>query len=639
MEKNTLFQKLKIAAGLDDTPRTWLREKEIKELLRMAENDYPLTYISDQGIWCSSMGYFRLWEGDDGTRALVFAHEARDLDTYRHGAHIYPRHTGKVMLAKQWNAGENVTHRDIMDAAENYSEALHNAVASMAVLYRTDDEKRLDRSGPVFYQTHVADDAVDRIDFGWDLDDERMANPYGGTILERIVRNFEARFRINLLNHKRKSDIPVGARTPVPARAMNDATADDYIGRHFMKTLDQVLKGHHPLAREDRSDNRNYYLFMTAAQSALAFANGAPRGKRLRISADDAKAASDTFRSSTNLAQALLAKVSPVMAVISGAALLYQIYSTIKKARSKRMEASDRLMKYSWPSEYGGTLGTLLRPINPEAFSDGNMLQKPTFDAYAPAGIHAIESLSRLPHEMMDGETGIDIGTRIAFHRKAGAKPSRTPAKDVAAVDMRHANGIRKIKFLDDGSLWVMYDPHAAISPHGAKPHAGLLGQLKPGFVLEISPSATAAAAPNVRMMPDSEARQKFTEKCGKKLLGRFGPILNTLGITRVSCATSLTALLKQVAEETARRRRIAEEEKTKAELDAQAQRAEHRKKHKEESPLKLVPDDRKEDAVIVTPAVAAIEPFVQDMKMIEEISRADVTGRQDMPVLEQLTA
>jgi hypothetical protein len=519
MEKNGLFQRIQKVLGIGQEPRLWLREAEVKELLFRASRDYQLTYLKKEGIWRSSTGYFRLWEGLDGAKALVFGFHYGDLDAYGYGGMQLPAHHRKTYLAASWKKDEHVTLGDIINSADAYTERLNRAIADVGVLYETDHDKKLWRSGYTFYKMNGGEEskqAIKGIDFGWDFDDEKLANPYGKNILERAMRAFESRFRIDLLAQDARK------RKMEPAAPLKEDEAETFIASHFESTLDGALSGQHPVQAEDRRLNRAYFATAGAAQTLLGFLFNS-RKNRLPINAKAAGEASQTIRTSSNFVQALLARFPPAMIGIAGATLAFSLFGYALRWHKARQQERQAQSALSWASRYEGTLGTLLRVVNPEVFSYGNLLRRPTFDTIPPMGIKTVDSLENWPLDLLEPSTGLRLASRVRFHMPAGTAPSLHPKKDVAVIEMQRADGIRKFKFLEDGRIWISYDPRDRKNPRVPAPPQALLAHIRSGHVLEITPSREVGAPPALRQLPNLRAVAEFEKAYGVHLNGAFG--------------------------------------------------------------------------------------------------------------------
>ncbi len=513
MEKNSLFRHLKALFTEPNEPRRYYKDREVKQLhVKTPENFQPI-YHKNRAMWQSSAGFFRLWQGEDGARALAFAFHPDDLQMELKQGRLQPANSSQVYLAYGWEADEQVTLSDILRAADNFSTALHDAVMRVGILYETDSAKRLFRSGHVFYQLREVEvdgeTMIDRIDFGTDLEDEMLANPYGRNIMERAIRRLEAPYREDLREMEARKRAGAGNSEDF-GRLLTIQQAEAMMRAHFTRTLKETLRGRNPVAKEDQHFNRRYYAVMNSIQNIQAFLLNNKK-KRLPLTRSDVREARDTIENGTALLAAFLEHAWRWSVLFAGIALAFKTYSFARHFIKEHGAERRREDKFTVPSGFKGTFGNVLRLVNPETFVRGSFINGLSFDAFPPIGVNVAGTPELELEASLNAAFLATPGVVERYHEKKDAAPSTEPARNVAAVERWLKNGLREIRFLDDGRIWRSFNP--ADHVEGVLPAQPILDMMVDGSVIETIPSSEPGAAPVTHVIPAHEAAIRFAEK------------------------------------------------------------------------------------------------------------------------------
>lgn len=531
-EKNRLFRLLKRLFPERSEPHLYLTDTEIKTLLSRIHSNYQLTFAVDEGVWRSSCGYFRLWQGHDGRKALVFGFNYGDLDTFG-TANPLPLHARRLYHVAEWESDEAPALQDITRVADAFTQKLSEAIARVGVLYETDAAKGLWRSGYVYYflRAHADDPSrIAAIDMGWDLEDTGLANPYGRDFAERLLRRFEAR---------RHFSLPLG--TKAQAKGISRAQAESVMFAHFHKTLHSTLKGRHPIAAHELNGGRKAYWVITLLQQARRIF----RRERDPVlsGALEVNDITHHMRATQELAHVVLSRVSSPFALLSGAASLFSMGKLLYKFYRHRN--GHGASPFIWYSPYKGLLAKLLRVINPETYSYGRMLSAPTFDAVPPIGIKWVQNLKDWPDDLVLPATSLRIDSHVRFPLRKDAVASQRPIKNVAAIEIHRPDGISRTEILADGRIWLHGEGPRANESDMPPPPPALKAHFRKGHVSEIAPSRIVGGKPIITHRPFAEVAQESEAAFARNVLGIAAPVAIAGGMgvmQRVSGAASLYA-------------------------------------------------------------------------------------------------
>lgn len=512
-EKNRLFRLLKRFFPRQSEPHLYLTDSEIRTLLSRIHSNYQLTFAVDEGVWRSSCGYFRLWQGHDGRKALVFGFNYGDLDSFGKRNPL-PCHAGRLYHVADWAAHEEPALQDITRAADNFTHNLTEAIARVGVLYETDAQKGLWRSGYVYYflRTHENDASrVSAIDMGWDLDDTGLANPYGRDFAERLLRRFESRKHFSL---------PLGEDTQA-GEGLSREQAESIMFAHFHKTLHSTLKGRHPVTARELDGRKGAFWFITLLQQARRIF----RRERdpVLTGALEVNDITHHMRATTELAHVVLARVASPLAVLSGAASIFSIGKLLYKFYKHR-NGHEHANPFIWHSPYKGLLGKLLRVINPETYSYGRMLSTPTFGALPPMGIKWVQNLKDWPDDLVLPATSLRIDSHVRFPMRKGVKPSQRPMENVAAIEIHRPDGISRTEILEDGRIWLHGEGARAAASDMPPPPLALRAHFRKGQVSEIKPARVVGGKPEVTHRPFAEVAQESEAAFAHNVLGALQP-------------------------------------------------------------------------------------------------------------------
>jgi hypothetical protein len=496
----------------DENLRDWYREDQAKRLLLATGKGYQPTYSLQEKIWQSDFCFFRIWEHEDGTRALISAFRLKDLEIKRHkvrwteikkyrGQWIkvkrrkdrwvlknVHRDSENVFLARRpWEPHEIVKETDITRAIEAYMDELRKANLS-GVLCRTDAGKGVYRSEGVAYVLKKNGDAlghgdpnapVHRISFysrpSTNL--PTFTNPFGETWYERIVRSFDSGTNLvflrtqNRLNGGHPSD-PHNPRQN-DHDGMSVAESEAAIRVNFVQAARRYIKCRDPATDDDRKWNRRYYAIIRTGQFVLTYARrGKARFRRFRL----AKAFYlENFTNSSFAALKyvvlILVSVSPLVALLVGfyawkaAQNAYNILTTQQidesllldpeDPRVKRLvrSSSRRVSSLNYFKSGGSHLipafQRVLQPIDPMVFLNGTIVNRHTFENVPVYGIKTVTSFAENIEDSIESLLRVRRGTFVEFHRpKKKQGPSADIENETEAVVKRRPDGITVVNFL-----------------------------------------------------------------------------------------------------------------------------------------------------------------------------------------------
>jgi hypothetical protein len=530
--------------SLDEGERLWLREAEVKALLRSVSKGYQATFFRKEGMWRSGRGYYRLFENEDGSKGLVFGFSYSDLELVTvpdpdspdgtRSIFKVPKH---VYLAKVWSAAELVKLTDITRAIDAYSDNLGKTTADEAVLYETDHIKGIYRSGGLSYvmkRNHTGSiydgHRVREVAFRSSLiATGNLANPFGENPVERITQISDpgvglfdllakrARLRALKRNgfHDRKKKISQGYFVPV--HTVDEARA--IIFQHSLTASLRYLRCQDPATDDDKKLDLNYYRIRRFLQGVAAlFFQGKGRIQRL------------TVTKAPQLRGVTLNLFSGIKNLVYGGFILLaynlvmvglNFYGLVKPSaidREALVDLSDPIVQDL--SEDAGLIApyqTLLRPIVPAAFGKAKILSKHTFDRVPPYGVKMEKSLAEWPSDLLESSLQERGRSIVQFMFRRDAKPSANPVKDVEAIKIIRTDGIVAVKFINENRVWGFYLGES-FDPITPAPPTALLAQLKSGYAVEITNEADATR-PVITHIPFEEAKRLFKERFNRSLM------------------------------------------------------------------------------------------------------------------------
>jgi hypothetical protein len=512
----------------------WLREDEVKYLLRNSSKGYAATFFEREGIWRSSRGYFRLFRDPGGSKGITFSFNYGDLETKETRDYYTDEkrrgfiNMAKLNLAKIWGALECAKLEDIIHAIDTYSSTLRKTTADQAVLYETDYTKGIWRSGGVAYVLQFDKQTVEQTSsprvgeikrYSNPMDTGSLVNPYGENIVERLLQEFDP--GVGLLTQEARKN---GARHH---NSISREEAEAIIFRDFHTAGLRYLRGQDPATADEKQLNMTYYMLNRTLQVGIAFLMGAKKGVGTFFTTKGPQArgfAGGVLSSvrysivSSGVFGFVLVGIAIGIAVINFAGLL----KPRKMDNEALIDLLDPLVqRFSKPSEFINDYQTLMRPVEPAVFESVEALTQHTFDRVPPYGIKWEESLSVWPSDLLEPSLQERGRSIVRHYFDSDVQPSANPKEDVKALKILRTDGIVAVKFLDENRVWGIYtgEPFDTTSPMQSKaPPKALLDQLKAGYVCEIT-NLRGAHEPQITFIPIAEAEDMFFERFGRPLL------------------------------------------------------------------------------------------------------------------------
>jgi hypothetical protein len=527
----------------DENSRLWLREDEAKALLQNTSKGYQATFFEEEGVWRSSRGYFRLFRHLDGTKGLVFGFDFRDLAVDEMPNSAFPggikrtfRNTKRTYLAALWSQDDPVKLEDIILAISSYSSGMRKAVADHTILYETDKEKGIFRSGGVAYVLEFEEAGAEagsprpRVKeikrYSNPIDTGSLVNPFGDNMIERFLQGFDpgvgllaqhARQRAVQPNDPRQSwwrKLPPSQHISISREEAEAIIFRDYLtaGWRYMHRLD-------PATDDDKKLNLRYYKIRRAAQvTGAIFASG---HKRLgKFSFEKAPEIRGFMGSVLALVRDIIIGgfFFVIFPLITGS---LNFYGMIKGNRRKDpaifIDTRDPLVKtLSHDSPYIEALRPLMRRINGDAFRQVEILSRETFDKVPPYGIKRERSLKHVPHDLVEPamcDRGLSV---FRYYLEKGTRPSAHPDRDATAIKFRRPDGVLTTKFVKEQRAWGIYSGEL-FHPKSTPPSPLMMDLCGKGKVLEVVNSADARM-PSINHIPLPHANKSFTDRFGYPL-------------------------------------------------------------------------------------------------------------------------
>jgi hypothetical protein len=538
----------KLALGApDEADRLWLREDEAQEIVTRASKGYTPTFFIKEGVWRSSRGYFRLFTHKGGSNGLVFAfsYDALEVEEYKddsfpHGIrYVLKNPKAEVYLAKIWPPGTHPKLSDIDRAIDNYTDAMRRAILTESVLFETDQEKGVFRSGGVAYmlrfadsddETHQLKRVVGEVSlYTKTMRNGTLVNPFGENILERFLLGFDAGVglfsllarqsaeAVNTNEELRNRRKTAASRGRFPHSRSREDAEILLFRDHHRKTL-RYLRNQDPITPDEQKLNRAYYATKYLLRVGIAFVKQGQYYFRL-LSLDNAAGGRSFIMSLASALRGYLVGGVLLVVIPVFTAGLTAVGFFKPKAIDPNilLDRKDPLvLKFSKTAHRIEAFQTLERPLRNETFEQATMLMQPTFDRAPPRGVKSEAGFDQWPLDLL--ETSLQERGRsiIRFYYDRTARPSAHPVKDVRAFKILRHDGIVTIKFINEDIVWGLYAGEPFISDAHSPPQA-LIDILKSGYVVQINNRLDAAERET--MVPLSDAEKLFEEKFGMPLL------------------------------------------------------------------------------------------------------------------------
>jgi hypothetical protein len=471
-------------------PRRWFHEEELKRLVAQDTNHFAPVPLEKENLWWSERGYFKLWQGPDNIKVLLFAERADDFKT-RDGKDTADfLNPSKIYRAHVWGPQDSAHLLDIQKAMTDFVISLNKSVVDEGLLYRSDAEKGFFRCRDfslLFKRDGDRTAPVWQIPFLLELNNDRLANLLGPTGIERRIRamkifsgNDLAPEAIAYLQEQKDA----GAKLP-----LSHATAEEFVIRTFPEKFDEAQVKKHSLGQLGRKNLKDMYFLLKSLRH-MEFEHG-----RFRLNLNSVQAAGGLTAQTSNVLRVgvlgALSMLSFTMLALSGVAAVCYVYYLKKNVFSPPTDPARRFShRWAKPSAYAGRLGKLLRTLDPEILKQGQIVGSASFDPseQIPYRLNSFEDLS---DKMLMASCGAAPKTVMLFESPEDTKPSPNPADCIKLKIYRHANGVSRFSF-SDGRNWLRHDPrHASEGLSPDTPILQRLSHLKEGSFLETMKGST----------------------------------------------------------------------------------------------------------------------------------------------------
>lgn len=522
-----------VVFGASDHNRLWFHEREVIAAALQMRKGIQATHFNQDGLWRSRLGYFSIWRHKNGTKGALFSFNLSDMTIVEKADPTFTNDTRYALKAdadgdldkrdiypvKFWGKKENPKLADILETIDRYTKETATAILEHTVLFETDYEKGVYRSGAGAYVMEFGMDDKNRtivtgIDFyAKSKNDGKLVNPYGN--LYTRFSNAVLLPGIDLISLEAEKRGENGEKTN---RKLTREEAEAMIYRHHHESVMRYVHGESVVPAEERKYNKLYYITRVGFLGLFAFA---ATGKYFfgRLSLETAAPLRGVLTGLVNIVRGALLE-SPFLAATSAAVTILTALGLMKKKidTSALIDPNDPLaQRFSTPARRIPAFATLQRHFRAEALRHATLVKEPTFDVDPPDSIKSENSLKQWPENQIQTSGEARGGSLIQFFLPAGLKPCSAPLEREQAMRTTRTDGIVSVNFPNTGFAWQFYTGEPFYDKAKAPPDA-LLHHHRPGYVLQIDNRARDRAN-RISYIPFHKAKALFEEKFARSLL------------------------------------------------------------------------------------------------------------------------